>query len=328
MKVRASFLSPLFVLILYILALASGLLQDKLISGGNDPCLSVIIISMLVYIIPAIIFCRLKGVGYSAKLNIKLFSPGKLGCVIMSSLVLICGTVLIRSAQIYLGGTKEPVFSMFGEYLNAAQGAEFLPKAMAFAVVPAICEEFVFRAILLTEYNEGGFGAVTASVISSLLSAMMFFDLEKLPVFFFCGIICCLVTYVTGSSLTAFIVHMLFGFYGIFAEKYVTRAIINPSNRVISLFTFSLLFLVLAFIMLSEFEHILRKNGKSGVPTPSYRLKKADDGETPDVAATEEEEEGTKKVIGDRTKMNIDAFFSPTFLLCILFFAAAVFGFS
>ena len=48
---------------------------------------------------------------------------------------------------------------MFGEYLNAAQGAEFLPKAMAFAVVPAICEEFVFRAILLTEYNEGGFGA-------------------------------------------------------------------------------------------------------------------------------------------------------------------------
>ena len=89
MKVRASFLSPLFVLILYILALASGLLQDKLISGGNDPCLSVIIISMLVYIIPAIIFCRLKDVGYSAKLNIKLFSPGKLGCVIMSSLVLI-----------------------------------------------------------------------------------------------------------------------------------------------------------------------------------------------------------------------------------------------
>ena len=157
---------------------------------------------------------------------------------------------------------------------------------------------------------------------------MMFFDLEKLPVFFFCGIICCLVTYVTGSSLTAFIVHMLFGFYGIFAEKYVTRAIINPSNRVISLFTFSRLFLVLAFIMLSEFEHILRKNGKSGVPTPSYRLKKADDGETPDVAATEEEEEGTKKVIGDRTKMNIEAFFSPTFLLCILFFAAAVFGFS
>ena len=59
-----------------------------------------------------------------------------------------------------------------------------------------------------------------------------------------------------------------------------------------------------------------------------FVVQKADDGETPDVAATEEEEEGTKKVIGDRTKMNIEAFFSPTFLLCILFFAAAVFGFS
>lgn len=328
MKFKASFLSPLFVLILYVLTLASGFLRDRLISGGNDPCLSVIIISMLIYVIPTIIYCRLKGVGYSAKMNIKLFSPGKLGCVIMSSLVLICGTVLIRSAQIYLGGVTEPSFSMFEEYLSAAQNAEFLPKAMAFAVVPAICEEFVFRAVLLTEYNEGGFGAVTASVISSLLSAMMLLDLEKLPVFFFCGIVCCLVTYVTGSSLTAFIVHMIFGFYGIFAEKYVTRAIINPSNRVISLFTFALLFLVLSFIMLGEFEHILRKNGRSGVPTPSYRLKKAEDGKTPDVAATEEDEEGSKNVIGERTKMNIEAFFSPTFLLCILFFAAAVLGFS
>ncbi|OLA54744.1 MAG: hypothetical protein BHW37_06465 [Firmicutes bacterium CAG:272_52_7] len=143
--------------------------------------------------------------------------------------------------------------------------------------------------------------------------------------FFFCGIICCLVTYVTGSSLTAFIVHMLFGFYGIFAEKYVTRAIINPSNRVISLFTFSLLFLVLAFIMLSEFEHILRKNGKSGVPTPSYRLKKADDGETP--GNTEHKEEDSFALYTEKIVPKPSVKYRRL-IRAAKFFAAAVFGFS
>ena len=331
MKVKASLSSPLFILIIYILALASGFLQSKLLdSENNNIYLSVIILQILIFIIPAIVFCRLKGVGYSMKLNIKLFSPGKLGCVIMSALVLICGSVLIRFVQIYAGGLDTFSFSMFDSYLVSASSGNFLFTAMAFAVMPAITEEFVFRAVLLTEYNEGGFGAITASIISALLSSMIFFSMEKLPIYFFAGLIYCMITYATGSSLTAFLTHMIFNFYGIFAEKYVLKAIVNPSNKIISIFTFSLLFLILTFIMFSEFEHILRKMGMNGVPTPSYRLKKADDGKTPDIAATEAAEEGDagRAVISDRTRMNIEAFFSPTFLLCILFFAVAIFGFA
>ena len=330
MKVKASLSSPFFVLIIYILALASGFLQSKLLESENNIYLSVIILQILIFIIPAIVFCRLKGVGYSMKLNIKLFSPGKLGCVIMSALVLICGSVLIRFAQIYVGGLDAFSFSMFDSYLASASSGNFLFTAMAFVVMPAITEEFVFRGVLLTEYNEDGFGAITASMISALLSSMIFFSLEKLPIYFFAGLIYCMITYATGSSLTAFLTHMIFNFYGIFAEKYVLKAIVNPSNKIISIFTFSLLFLILSFIMFSEFEHILRKMGMNGVPTPSYRLKKTDDGKTPDIAATEaaEEKETGRAVISERTRMNIEAFFSPTFLLCILFFAVAIFGFA
>ena len=115
MKVKASLSSPFFVLIIYILALASGFLQSKLLESENNIYLSVIILQILIFIIPAIVFCRLKGVGYSMKLNIKLFSPGKLGCVIMSALVLICGSVLIRFAQIYVGGLDAFSFSMFSK---------------------------------------------------------------------------------------------------------------------------------------------------------------------------------------------------------------------
>ena len=159
MKVKASLSSPFFVLIIYILALASGFLQSKLLESENNIYLSVIILQILIFIIPAIVFCRLKGVGYSMKLNIKLFSPGKLGCVIMSALVLICGSVLIRFAQIYVGGLDAFSFSMFDSYLASASSGNFLFTAMAFVVMLAITEEFVFRGVLLTEYNEDDFGA-------------------------------------------------------------------------------------------------------------------------------------------------------------------------
>ena len=328
MKMKASFSAPLFVLIVYCLALASEIIGNKLVLSEGNVHLSVIILQILIFMIPAIIFSRLKGVGYSMKLNVKLFSPTKLGSIVFSALTLICGSILIRVAEIYVFGVESFGFSMFDKHLNALTSDEFLFTATAFAVVPAITEEFVFRAIVLTEYNEDGCGAISSSIISALLSSMLFFSLDKLPIFFLAGIIFSMVTYATGSSLAAMLCHMIFNFYGIFAEKYVIKAIINPSNKIISIFVFVLLFLVLAFIMFGELEHMVRKTGMMGTPTPSYRLKKSDDGKTPDIAATEAAEDGEEgAVIGSSAKMNIEMFFSPTFLLCILFFAVSLFSF-
>jgi membrane protease YdiL (CAAX protease family) len=329
MKTKASFSAPLFALILYALLFASGFVKDRLIGAGGNVFLSVIILQILIFILPAIIFCRMKGVGYAVKLNIKLFSPGKLGCVIMSALVLICGSVLIRFAQIYLFGMREFSFSLFDTYLDAGISGEFLFTATAFAVVPALTEEFVYRTILLTEYNEAGFGAVTATLVTSLLSSMMCFSLETLPIRFMAAVMFCVVTYVTGSSIGAFLSHIIFNIYGIFGEKYILKAIVDPSNKIISIFTFTLLFLILAVILLGEFEHILRRAGQSGTPTPSYRLKKAEDGKTPDVAATEAAEgSASSAAVSESTRLGIEAYFSPTFLLCILAFVVAIFGFT
>ncbi len=328
MKAKASFSAPLFALILYVLLFASGFLQERLADAGGNLYLSVIILQILIFLLPAVIYCRLKGVGYAVKLNVRLFSPGKLGSVVMTALVLICGSVLIRFAQIYLFGMETFSFSLFDSYIEAETSTEFLFTATAFAIVPALTEEFVFRSILLTEYNEGGHGAVTATLIVSLLSSMMYFSLEALPIRFLASALLCMLTYVTGSSIASFLAHVVFNIYGVFGEKYILKALSDPSNKIISVFTFTLLFLVLAVILFGEFEHILRRMGQSGTPTPSYRLKKTEDGKTPDVAATEAAEEGEPSAsLSEATKLGIEAFFSPTFLLCILAFAVAIFGF-
>lgn len=327
-KMKASFSAPLFASILYLLILASDFLKDRLISDSGNDYLSVIIIQLLIFAIPSIVFCRMKGVGYSSKLNMRLISPGKLGCVITSSLALIFGSIMIRLAQIYIFGVEKFSHSVFESYIGSDTPYNFLFTVAAFAVIPALTEEFAFRCIMLTEYNEGGYGALNATIITSLLSAMLFFSLESFPVRFFSSIVFCMLTYVTGSSLSAFICHLLFNIYTVLGEKYIIKALSDPSNRIISVFTFILMFLILCVIMFGEFEHTLRQAGKAGVPSPSYLLKKTEDGKTPDISATESEESDrpSKKVISNKTKLTIEVFFSPSFLACVLIFAIALIG--
>ncbi len=328
MKFKASLVAPFFVLVLYGLFFASSFAEDRLVAAGGNLYLSVIILQILLFLLPAILFCRLKGVGYAVKLNVRLFSPGKLGCVLMSALVLICGSVLIRFAQIYLFDMRDFHFSLYDSYLQAGDSQDFLFVVTAFAVVPALTEEFVFRSILLTEYNYGGYGAVTATLITSLMAAMLYGSLELLPIRLMASILFCAVTYVTGSSIAAFLSHIIFNIYGILGEPYILKALVDPSNKIISIFTFALLFLVLTIILLGEFEHIFRRMGQSGSQTPSYRLKKDKDGKTPDVAATEAAEAHIPtSTFSESWRLIIEAVFSPTFLLCILAFAVTVFGF-
>ncbi len=326
-KAKTSFVLPLFVMIVYGLLIASRFLRDRLIEAGGNLYLSVIILQILVFLLPAIVFCRLKGVGYSVRLNVKLFSPIKFGAILITAAVMILGSILIRYLQIYVGHMTAFRFSLMSGYMGADPGSEFLYNAMAFAVVPALAEEFIFRGILLTEYNEAGYRASVAVVISALLSSMMYFSLELLPIRFLSAFFLCLLTYATGSSLAAFLCHILFNIYGVFGEQYVLRALSDPTNRIIGLFTFLILFLVMLTVFFSVYENTFRRMGQTGEPTPSYRLKKTDDGETPDVAATEADEEGTEQpALSETTRMGIEALFSPTFLLCILIFAVAIFG--
>ena len=327
MKFKESFTTPIFAIVIYLMMLSSSFLKDSLIESGGNGYLSVIILQLLIFFVPAVFFCRLKGVGYSSKLNIRLFSPTKAGSVVTAALVMIFGSILIRFAQIYLLDIVSFSYSPFESFVSEASDNSFLFKATAFAIMPALSEELIFRSIMLTEYNEGGYGAINATLITSFLSAFLFFSPEAFPVRFFCGIILSAVTYATGSSVSALISHLIFNIYVVFGEKYTVRAMTDPSNKIIGIFTFTMLFLILSVVMLGEFEHCFRRNGVSGVPSPSYLLKKSDDGTTPDVSATEAvENKMSKKALSDRSKTMIEVFFSPTFLLCLMIYLIAMFG--
>ena len=50
---------------------------------------------------------------------------------------------------------------------------------MAYAVLPALCEEFVYRGILCREYERGG--VLRAVIVSALFFALLHFNLGYFP---------------------------------------------------------------------------------------------------------------------------------------------------
>ncbi len=327
MKKNASIITPLFTLIVFGMLIASKFAESYILQTGGNVYLTVIILHVLIFIIPTLVFCRIKGVGYSRKMNIGLFAPSQFGAILLSTLFLICGSALLRYAQVYMFGLTSVHYSIFNSYINAMPSASLLPLAMAFAVVPAISEELVFRTIVLTEYNYGGYGAVPASVGSVVLFSITCLDLEILPIYVMLGIVCCMITYATGSSLTAVIVHILFNSYEIFGEKYVFNAVSNPANRITSVFAIGALFLVFAALMFADFERILKINSVNGTPVPAY----ASAGETDAEQGSGDGAAG--EVVGNGGLSRsfggfIEIMFSPTMLISVLIFLIMIFGFN
>lgn len=323
MKNNPTITTPFFTLCVFGLFIASRFAQNQILSAGGNIYLTVIILNILIFIIPTVIFCRLKGVGYSKKMNIRLFAPSQFGGIIVSTLFLIFVSALIRYGQVYLFGLESTRYSLFGTYMERLTSESLLPIAMAFAIVPAISEELVFRTIVLTEYNWGGLGAIPASIGSIVLFSAICLNTELLPIYIAVGIVCCMITYATGSSLTAVIVHVLFNCYQIFGEKYVFNAVVNPANKVTALFAIGTLFLAFGAFMFADFERMLRVSSLDGTPTPSYLLK-TDDESTPDIMASENKKSGA---VSGSLRGFIEIMFSPTMLITVLVFLVFTFGF-
>ncbi len=148
-------------------------------------------------LIPASLYMSLKGEKLPQKMRINAFSPAKTVFLLLFVLAIFCGSVLY---SLLLG--------------NAEAGSEAVssePAAMSLlclAVLPAFAEELLFRGILMTELE--GHGPVTAVALSSLMFAMLHFDLKMLPMYLFSGLMLALCAYVTRSLLASCAVHLMY----------------------------------------------------------------------------------------------------------------------
>jgi membrane protease YdiL (CAAX protease family) len=188
------------------------------------------------------------------------------------------------------------------EFLSAA----FEGGLITFAALPAITEEFVFRSVIITEYEESGCGGGCAALLSALLFAMLHFNISQFPIYLLGGLIFAAVALVTRSVVAAMAVHFLNNIYQLFVESYLFSLIKHPQNMVFLIFTCILLFLICLALTLGQIERIYYIYGVTGRQSPAWVSKR--------------KKSPARTVAGALT--------SPTLLLCVLFFVTVTFGIS
>lgn len=306
-SLRRTFSAPLLVLICYIAMTLSSLIDPASLSSRGNVYLSVIVIQMLIFLIPGIIYCKLRGKPTPQNVRIKSVGPRKLLFSVFAFGVTLFGSALVKIG-LYAVGYYSTSYSLYENYVPAESSgiSEILYVLIALAILPAITEEFVFRGIVMQEYRTAGCSKSTALIISSLLFAMIHFNIAQLPVYFFGGLVFGCVMMVTDSLVAAVIVHFLNNAFSLFFETRLLQLITQTNSLIFVLFIMAVFFMVFFILFTHEAERIIYDRGESG-EKPTF-------------------DPPTRKTRPKMKDKLLEAVISPAFILCIAAFFAVTFG--
>lgn len=221
MKLKPTTVAPLLLSAVLILTLIFSLVPEEALGLDENPYLSTVIIQLVIFMLPSLFFCTFRGSEYSRVLRLRMPSVSCILILICALLCMICGSCVVEFFMSLVFPESMAATASAGKAAFAMNSGIFdgLYLVLAFAVLPAATEEFLFRGIILAEY--GKTGIFCSVMMSSLAFAMCHLSLARLPVYFFCGIILAIVAYATRSVIATMIVHAVYNIFVLFFEGYI-----------------------------------------------------------------------------------------------------------
>lgn len=255
---------PLLTGLIYLLLSLCGLYIDAETVGEDSVFLVIIIVQIVVFAVPSFLYYGIKG----GKLNYPVVS-GKLGAgrilfAIGAMGVMFFGCLLIK-LLFYSGGVQ--VGNDKG-YLDALYKAEdgAVGLFLAYALIPALCEEFFFRGIVLSEYKK--YGSFNAVLISALYFTMVHFTTDGFLVYFYAGLILGVTTSVCRSIYPAVAMHTLFNAYYLYSSPSFISTMVFNTGTVFLGFVLLVALLISFVFMFSRLELLYRAESKLGTEAP------------------------------------------------------------
>ncbi len=262
MKMKNIFLAPCLVILSLTLITAIRYIDPAMLARRDNIYLSIVILQFLILLLPAVFYTRIKGKGYLSTLGLKMFMPDSIAFIIVAALTLIIGSGAIRFLleQINIPRCDMVLMRRVFPDISPAQSPMFL--LLAYALTPAVIEEFIFRGILLTEYKSGG--RLCAVIISSALFAFIHYGFENFILAFFVGVMLAFTVYVTGSLWSAVFIRFAYNIYTVFLETQLFSVLDRPNNGVFMIFIFVGLFLTFTVLLLGCAEKMFYSYAISG----------------------------------------------------------------
>ena len=244
-------------LVCAVLLLFTRLFKDTFFRG-DGVYLTVVIFQIIIFLIPSGVWIHSRGEGYLSQLRLIPGKPETLLLTVSASLLLITGGL---SLSILFSGIQNiaGTFTLYDSFLSEEGGsvsAPFLYTVLAYAALPAICEELLFRGILSAEYDRHG--CAVSVLAGTLFFTCIHFQFGGLPVYLFSGVVLSMTAYLTRSVWGAVLAHFLYNLFGLFGQPYI-RAFyeITGSSELFIFLLVSILLLSLA-VFCGETARLLR----------------------------------------------------------------------
>ncbi len=247
------------VLVIYALLLLSRLIDRAFLSREGE-YLSTVLLQLLIFPIPAYVYIRLRGRAFVPALRLRRVSLSHILIILSAILFLIAGCTLLAMVCGMLNAqTSFTLYDTFSSSNDGTAGAT-LRLILTYGVLPAFCEELVFRGILCAEYEENGI--LYAMAVSSLFFAFLHFDLTALPVYLFAGLLLALVLYMTRSAVAAMLVHLGYNLFGVLAQAGLSGYCRSTGNLGLLVVLLIALLLLSAAVFCGESARILRRRAR------------------------------------------------------------------
>lgn len=247
----------------YCLLLLTRLIDASVLTRDNE-YFSVIVLQMMIFLLPGFAYCQWRGTALKEKLRMRVFRADHILLILAATLALMSGSMLLDmlvGAKDLSGGS----FSLYDTFISKNDGTvgNGVYLVLAYAALPAFCEELIFRGIFCAEFERHG--AVCATLSSMLFFTMLHFDFRHIPVYLFSALVLCAVMYATRSLPAAMAVHFCYNLFGLFGMPYVS-AVYQSMGRVwVLVFALVLLLLFGAAMFCGEAARLYRGYATHGI---------------------------------------------------------------
>lgn len=306
--------APLLILGIFFLLFLSRMMYLFLpkVAESSGEYLTAVLLQLIIFPVPTYIYFRLRASESTKILRQRTsFKNAKLShlfLILSAIIILISGCTLL--AMLCGMMQSQASFTLYGTFRSSYDGTagSAIRLILAYGILPAVCEEIVFRGIICSEYERHGI--LYSSLVSALFFALVHFDVFAFPVYLFSGLVLAFVMYSTRSVICSIAVHLGYNLFGIFVQAGLSGYCNSTGSVGLLVIVLIALLLLGSAFFCGEIARILRGRAK-----PSL----LDD---PSVISTP----GVNKLKGTRAwgRTMADVFACPEAVLSLVIWAAAV----
>lgn len=249
---KPAFTAPVLALVIFLFTLISGFVKTDPSAGAIELLLTVSVIQVTIFVLPSVFYTMLKKQNIGKTASLHFFTPARLILIIALLGVMLTGSLLINIAVYSMSGDASLLENSSSSLSNIGESAGTFITVVAVCIMPAICEEFAFRGVILGEYKV--YGAVPAILASSLLFSMAHFSFPSFVSNLFCGIVLASAVLVTRSVYASMLLHAAYNLCTLFFVPYIRSILFEPLGTLFTVFFCAGLFFVFLAVSFREIQ--------------------------------------------------------------------------